>query len=147
MWFERLNLPIIFSFFRRSLQIGKKYLGLRPYDKYDTSVDQIELALFEFKSELILVPFLFRTIPSMVHRKSTKNIKTELWKSFLTQNQFESYASWHIQAIIDRLNTVIFANLTVKIYTEPSSSSILSWPDGLSPDNKVHWVSFSRIDW
>ena len=37
----------LYHFFR-SLQIGRKYLGLRPYDKYDTSVDQIELALFEF---------------------------------------------------------------------------------------------------
>ena len=91
MWFEPLKSAMIFlNHFFRSLQIGRKYLGLRPYDKYDTSVDQIELALFEFKSELILVPFLFRTVvDTNVESKIDQKSKNWTLKKF-----FNSESIW-----------------------------------------------------
>ena len=55
---------VLISFSLQYFFVNRQISGTkRLYGKYDTSVDQIELTLFdqiEFKSELILVPYFAR---------------------------------------------------------------------------------------
>ena len=57
---------VLISFSLQYFFVNRQISGTkRLYGKYDTSVDQIELTLFdqiEFKSELILVPYFARQI-------------------------------------------------------------------------------------